>query len=727
MNLVSNGGKFYRRDTSKFMKYFLLKFCFFCCLLSPGFSNSGYAQSSSLSRSFKAARTAFESYRYTEAISQLKGVLAIDSSNLAAAEMLAYSYRQTRNYGQALRWYEKLSRRQPLKAEWALYYAEALASNQQYEKSENWYRTYMRMMPSDRRASAFSRFSPGSFATDAKFWKVSLTDLNTSASEYSPVYYKGGLLFNSNRITDRPVKRVFPWDRTPFTSLYYIRNLKDIKNANDHSIGSLLQGRNADIPYNDDDTAPTANDTRTLGQFDPSVYSDSAGLSRVLNTRVELLYGNVNSKYHEGPAAAFPDGSLIFTRNNYLKGKARTSENGINKLKLYIAAGNNLSAISEFPYNSNEYSVGHPALTPDGDILIFSSDMPGGYGGTDLYYSVRSGTQWTRPINMGKQINTEGNEQFPSVSSDGSLFFSSTGHPGLGGLDVFEVPLANMRPTRAPVNLGAPINSSKDDFGFIRAGDGKSGYFSSNRGGNDDIYNFEQASYRVILTGQVTDGRTRLPLGGSRLLLRTLDGMDTVTTNARGEFRLDMKKETDYEITAQKLGFINQLVFRTSIGVDKDSIVRADMQLFKTESRQQYVISNCDSLKRVFAVESIFYDLDRDEIRPDARRSLDYMASLMKKHPEMSVITSSHCDSRASEGYNRDLSLRRGRAAKNYLVEKGINGSRIKVEYYGKTRLLNRCYDGVVCSEADQQLNRRTEFDVILDGVNLSQLNCDDF
>lgn len=728
MNSVLNVGKFCRPDTSKFMRFLLHRVVIIYCLLFTVFGTVGYAQSSSssLSKSLKAAKSAFDSYRYVEAISRLKRVLAADSTNLEATEMLAYSYRQTKKYDQALSWYEKLSKREPLKAEWVLYYAEALATGQQYERSENWYRTYLRMIPSDRRANAFSRSSVGSFANDASFWKVSLTDLNTSAAEYSPVYYKGGLLFTSNRMSGRPVKRVFPWDRTPFSSLYYIPNLKDIKNANDHSIGSLLKERQPRILYNDDDTPPTANDTRTLGQFNPSVYGDSAGIGQVLNTEVRVLRGNVNSKYHEGPAAAFPDGSLIFTRNNYYKGKAGRSKDGINKLKLYIATGDNLTVISEFPYNNDEYSVGHPALTPDGNILVFSSDMPGGYGGTDLYYSVRSGTQWTRPINMGKQINTEGNEQFPSISTDGTLFFSSTGHPGLGGLDVFEVPLVNMRASRAPVNLGAPINSSKDDFGFIRALDRKSGYFSSNRGGDDDIYNFEQASYRVILAGQITDGRTRLPLGGSRLLLRTLDGIDTVMSNARGEFRLDMKKEMDYEITAQKLGYINQLVFRTSIGIDQDSVVRADMQLFKTESRQQYVISNCDSLKRVFAVESIFYDLDRDEIRPDARRPLDYLASLMRRHPEMSVITSSHCDSRASEDYNRNLSLRRGRAAKNYLISRGIDGSRIKVEYYGKTRLLNRCYDGVPCSEADQQLNRRTEFDIVLHGVNLSQLNCDE-
>src|SRR5690606_35236285 len=172
------------RDTSKFMKYFLQKSSFICCLIFVCFGADVYAQSPSRSKAFKAGESAFLSYKYIDAISHLNKVLAADSGDIAAVEMLADSYRQTKKYDQALHWYEKLSKHQPLKAEWALYYAEALAVDQQYEKSESWYRTYMRMMPSDRRASAFSRANPGAFSKDASFWKVSLTDLNTSASEY---------------------------------------------------------------------------------------------------------------------------------------------------------------------------------------------------------------------------------------------------------------------------------------------------------------------------------------------------------------------------------------------------------------------------------------------------------------------------------------------------------------------------------------------------------------
>jgi outer membrane protein OmpA-like peptidoglycan-associated protein len=228
----------------------------------------------------------------------------------------------------------------------------------------------------------------------------------------------------------------------------------------------------------------------------------------------------------------------------------------------------------------------------------------------------------------------------------------------------------------------------------------------------------------IVLEGRVTDARTRLPLAGSRLLMRHLDGIDTIRSNAKGEFRKELPQETDYEITTQKLGYINQIGFASSLGITTDSVIKMDIRLNKTENEQHYVLNNCDSLKKVFAVQNIYYDLDRYDIRPDARPALDELAALMRKYPDISIITSSHCDSRASEAYNRSLSIRRGEGAKAYLVARGIAAHRITVEYYGKTRLLNRCYDSVPCSEHDQQLNRRTEFDVILNGVNLTRQNC---
>ena len=673
------------------------------------------------------ATTEYKSLRFVSAIKELKKVLDIDTGNLKAQEMIAYSYKMTKNYQESLYWYEKLMRQTPLKSEWALNYAEVLANNQQYERSEGWYRKYLELIPTDKRAEAFSKTNPSQLNKNIGNWTVTFTNLNSQGSDYAPIYYKNGLIFTSNRQTQKISKRIFQWDNTPFSNLYVLPSLQAVKAVNPDSLMAIAQNEDNKLyRFNDDDTAPTSNDTKTIGQFNTSLERDTLGIILESGLNLELLKGTLNSKYHDGPASVFPDGSIIFTRNNYFKGKTQKSKDGVIKLKMYIASGNNYSRITEFPYNSNDYSTGHPTLNKEGNILVFASDMPGGYGGSDLYYCVRSGLgPWTRPVNLGKKINTEGNELFPHLDKD-VLYFASTGHPGLGGLDIFEVVLKEMKPQGNPVNLGSPINTSKDDFALIISEDRKNGFFSSNRRGDDDIYAYKKASQTIILEGTVKDTRTKLPLTGSRLLMRHLDGIDTIRTNAKGEFRRELPKEVDYEITAQKLGYVNAIDFVSSIGITQDTVIKKDLFLGKAENEQEYVLNNCDSLKRVFAVQNIYYDLDRSDIRSDARPALDELVNLMKKHPQITIITSSHCDSRASEAYNRNLSIRRGEAAKAYLVNRGIAASRIKIEYYGKTRLVNRCYDGMPCSEADQQLNRRTEFDVILNGVNITRQNCDE-
>ncbi|MFP5080290.1 OmpA family protein [Pedobacter sp. JCM 36344] len=674
------------------------------------------------------ATAEFNSLRYVSAIKELSPILSTDTSNFKAQEMIAYSFKMIKNYEEAMYWYEKLTKQPSAKPEWFLYYAEALANNQQYERSEALYRKYYVLIPTDKRAAAFSTSNLNQLSKNLGNWKVGFTNLNSQGSDYSPIYYKDGLIFTSNRSTKKFTRRIFQWDNTPFSKLYTIPTLKEIKVIDPDSLMSVAGSKNdKNYRFNDDDTAPTSNDTKTIGNYNNSLERDTMALLLEKNLNLSLLKGALNSKFHDGSAAVFPDGSIIFTRNNYYKGTTRTSADGVNKLKMYTVSGHDLGRITEFPYNSDEFSTGHPALNKDGTILIFASDRPGGYGGSDLYYCVRSGNgQWTRPVNLGKKINTEGNELFPFLDQKGNLFFASTGHVGLGGLDVFEVQMKEMKPVGDIKNMGSPINTSKDDFGLIRAADGKSGYLSSNRRGNDDIYSFKKSSHVVLFQGTIRDGRTKLPLSGSRLLMRHLDGTDTLRTNAKAEFSRELPLEMDYELTAQKLGYVNQISFVSSIGIEKDTVIKRDLYLFKTENIQQYVLNNCDSLKRIFAVQKIYYDLDKSYVRQDAKPALDELVVMMNKYPEITVITSSHCDSRASEAYNRSLSLRRAEESKSYLVARGISSSRVKVEYYGKTRLVNRCYDGVACPEEYQQLNRRTEFDVILNGVNITRQNCDD-
>ncbi len=707
-----------------------MKLRIYNALLAVPFLIIGIAPSFSQSNdkiALEKATNEYKSLRYISAIKELSRVLSKDTGNVNAQEMMAQSYKMVKNYQESLYWYEKLMRQTPLKSEWILNYAEVLANNQQYERSEGWYRKYLSLIPTDKRAEAFSKNDATQLNKNLGNWVISFTNLNSQGSDYAPTYYKDGLIFSSNRQTQKISKRIFQWDNTPFSNLYVLPALKSVKVVDPDSLMTVAQNENNKLyRFNDDDTAPTSNDTKTIGQFNTSLERDTLGVLLENGLNLNLLKGTLNSKYHDGPAAVFPDGSIIFTRNNYYKGKTQKSKEGIIKLKMYIVSGNTLGRITEFPFNSNDYSTGHPALNKEGNILIFASDMPGGYGGSDLYYCVRSGMgPWTRPVNMGKKINTEGNELFPYIYKD-ILYFASTGHPGLGGLDVFEMALKEMKPQGSPVNLGSPINSSKDDFSFIISEDGKNGFFSSNRRGNDDIYAYKKASHTIILQGTIRDARTNLPLTGSRLLMRHLDGADTIRTNAKGEYRRELPREVDYELTAQKLGYVNEIGFVSSIGIVRDTVINLDLLLSKTENAQQYVLNNCDSLKKVFAVQNIYYDLDRSEIRNDARPALEELADLMRKHTQISIITSSHCDSRASEAYNRNLSIKRGEAAKAYLTSKGIASSRIKIEYYGKTRLVNRCYDGTPCSEANQQLNRRTEFDVILNGVNITRQNCND-
>ena len=653
----------------------------------------------------RKAITKYQSLSFADAIKELNKVLAKDSGNVAAMEMMAGSNKNIKDYDEALHWYRKLCKLSSIKPEWALNYAEALANKEKYEESEQWYRKFLSMKPGDRRAGAFSRANLSSFSKNAGDYIVKFSSINTDASEYSPMYYKNGLIFVSNRA--QKIKFVFQWDRTSYSDLYIMDNLDDINEADPDS----------------DVAANSGTDRSKL-----HLISSSKVENKQDSSEPYLLRGKVKSSFHEGPSVLLPEGSLLFTRNNFVSGKAAVSNSGVNKLKLYTASGSNWSKITPFPYNNNEYSTGHPTISSDGQILIFASDKPRGFGGTDLYYSVRaSGSKkWGRPTNLGPKINTEGNEQFPFLHKDGKLYFSSTGHAGLGGLDIFEVVLKDLKAVGTPKNMGIDINSSSDDFGLIMDDSLKTGFFSSNRRGNDDIYEFTRTVYTVVLKGKVIDGGSNVVLPGARVLLRNNGLTDTLFADNDGEFTQVLSKQTDYELSGRRMSYVSRQSFLSTTGITTDSTLNVLIKLNKTGNVQQWVNDNCEVLKKTFSLESSYYDFDKYEIRPDAISALDKLALLIQKNPEISVISASHTDSRATNNYNRELSLRRGEAVRSYLISKGIDGSRIEVNYYGKSRLVNSCVEGVNCSESEQQMNRRTEFEVILNGVNISQLNCNE-
>ena len=697
----------------------------FLCTLLMVFYHQVLAQYQNADKKLGVAVVSYNNLKFTQAIEDLRPILAKDPENIDAMELIANCYRLTKQYKQALNWYEKLSNQNFTKPDWALRYAEALANNKEYEKSEQWYRKYLSMVPSDRRAALFSEADFDKLGKGVS-WDIKYLSINTSASEYSPMLYKDGLVFTSNRQDSKPVKYVFGWNNTPFSDLYLIKDRKKLKFADENTADTSSQKLNLNkknIKLNDDNTPLTSNDSKTLGIYDPKAYA-TISVSDKLND-IGKLKGKINTKFHEGSSTVLPDGSIMFTRNNYFNSKSAQSRDGVTKLKLYTASGYDLRKIKPFYYNNDEYSVGHPTVSKDGKILIFSSDMPGGIGGVDIYYCIRLSdkSEWSRPVNFGRKINTEGDEEFPYLNNFDTLYFSSNGLAGLGGLDIFTIELNDLKPVGNPLNLGAPLNSPFDDFA-VAVSEGESGYFSSNRKGSDDIYTFKKKQFKIILKGQVVDGLTGSPLTNATVSLRNGEEIEGLSVDGNGEFEKELPKNTGFELSGLLNNYLPDRRYIGTDGITSDTTIYVTLSLKKANKIQQYVINNCDSLKRVFKTENIYYDLDKYYIRPSSFDALNKLAALLKKYPDLKVLTSSHCDSRASESYNRTLSLNRGESAKAYLISKGISKSRVIVAYYGKSKLVNNCIDGVLCSEEEQQRNRRTEFEIMYNGINLSQTDC---
>jgi outer membrane protein OmpA-like peptidoglycan-associated protein len=536
----------------------------------------------------------------------------------------------------------------------------------------------------------------------------------------------------------------------------------------------------------------------------------------------------LNTKYHEGPACfTHLSNKIIFTRNNFNNGKYKQSADGINKLKLYTADenGGNWSNVQEIPFNSDEYSTGHPTISKDDKTVYFASDMPGGFGGTDIYSVEYNNGSWGTPRNLGKSVNSKGNEMFPFVDDNGNLYYSSDGLAGLGDLDVFFVQIQNGNAIGKPSNLGEPINSNKDDFGIITDGQRKSGYLSSNRkrgGIDDDIYRFtrEGSLYPCReLSVFVFDADTKMPLDSVSANVTLKDGsaeVKNIDENNGLKFCVEEKQEYTFktvrrgyaastvgyaakgdlkddqpsrlEIALSKLLPPPPVIIETKPVVVQEPVVRNVNKLSsKTKlkgiatllkdnsimegatvtvtnecdgSVQQMITgadgayefeltSGCDYSLEYFkedyivgkvkieksvikkspkvlvkdlgllrqgdeiTIDNIYYDLNQWYIRTDAAKELDKLIITLKRYPTMVVELGSHTDSRGDAGDNKVLSQKRAQAATDYLAKKGIERKRLVASGYGESQLINQCADGITCTEAEHQKNRRTTLRIL--------------
>lgn len=485
-----------------------------------------------------------------------------------------------------------------------LAYAKALASNAKYKESQEQFENYLVIADEDKKAKGFSKLynDISVLAKNADCYKVDYLTINTNVSDFSPTKYQNGLIFVSNRKNSNGIRRVFEWNNTPFLDLYYLDEVSKLgtTEATLGGTGGSATKYSGKTPHvgADEYTMPTANDSRTVGVYGGGNIGLGNGYSDKPITPSDRLNKSINSKYHEGPATFSKDGStVIFTRNNMKGNSARKSTDGIIKLKLYTAMANKdgWSNINELPFNSDEYSTGHPSLSSDEQYLFFASDMPGGYGGTDIYVSRKEGDSWGAPMNLGDKINTSENELFPYVDEKGNLYFSSDGHPGLGELDIFFTQLNGTTQKGRIINLGMPINSSKDDFGIITDGLRKSGYFSSNRknGGNDDdIYKFErecELKEGCELLIAVYDADTKMPLNNATVTYTNEDGEEQIlTTNEDGIVELESILEgQEYVFRAERDGYNpNTVSFLTDECDEEPSRLEIPLEVPKTDTTE---------------------------------------------------------------------------------------------------------------------------------------------
>ena len=435
-------------------------------------------------------------------------------------------------------------------------------------------------------------------------------------------------------------------------------------------------------------------------------------------TRPEPAEGSLNTENDEGVVSFSPDGqTMYFTL-------ARRAPDADTSVEIYTSRRSDAtwSEPQKFEITADTLSAyGHPAVSPDGTYLYFASDMPGGFGGKDIWrinLKERSGSL----ENLGPQINTGGDEMFPYLRTDSLLYFSSDGHPGFGGLDLFKARLNSTGDRWSIENMGLPINSAGDDFG-ITYGEGESGFFSSNRGdarGYDNIYSFEYPEIKVTISGMVLD-KDEEPVPNAIIRIVGDDGSNQKeVARDDGSFRFKLERGVKYVMMAGAQGYLN---------VKQE--FESDMEEEDADYEVDFILA---AIHKPQVVENIFYDFDKATLRPESKEALDEMAQMLRDNPNVTIEMGAHTDRKGSDEYNVNLSNRRAKSVVDYLVGAGISPDRLTWKGYGEsvpkkvTKRINREYPQFpeetvldetfieTLSEEDQeaadQINRRTEFQV---------------
>ena len=607
----------------------------------------------------------FDGYAYIDAIKTYERVAKKGYKSEELFKKLGDAYYFNSEFENAAKWYGEMFAMNPSPAaEYYYRYAQCLKSIGETDKANKILDEFNAKYKNDSRGILYKndRNYLDQIKANSGRYKIEGAGINSKYSDYGSFIYENKIYFASARDTGNFSQRKHKWTGEYFTNIY---------NANlDAETG---------IP-----------------------------------SKVNKIKSELNGRFHEATPVFTKDGKTVyFTRNNYVDGKKGKDANKITLVKIYKATlqDGKWKNITPLPFTSDNYSTAHPSLSPDEKTLYFASDMPGSVGQSDIYKVNINEGNFDTPQNLGKVINTEGKETFPYVTNENEIYFSSDGHPGLGGLDVFVGQIENNGTISDIQNLGNDINSPQDDFAYIIDPVTRKGYFSSNKDGglgSDDIYSFlETRRLKCLqeLEGVITDAQTSEILPDSKVTLyENMEIKNSVAADIQGKYSFSVECGKTYYVRAEKPEYSTKEV---SITIPKTT-GKTNLPIALERSICKVAIG--DDLGKCFGIKMIYFDLDKSNIRTEAALDLEKILDVLNQFPTMKLDIRSHTDSRASFKYNEALSDRRAKSTIEWLVQNGVAKNRLTGRGYGETQLVNRCSDNVKCTEEEHQMNRRSEF-----------------
>ena len=625
-------------------------------------------------RELQKANDMYKNYAYVDAIKIYEKIAEKGYVNQEMLESLGNSYYYNAEYKNALRWYEQLFEegKYDVKAEYYYRYAQALKSVGRYDESDKMMNKFAELTGNtDTRAVLFEENQDYQEVINSNSGRLELhpVSINTEFSEYGTALYGDKLVFTAANSGKTSKGGVSQWTGESYYDLY-------------------------------------------TADRDQQALSNKKFFSTTINT-----------PFNESTAVFTKDGNtMYFTRNNYVNRKIGTNVENTILLKILRAtkdSNGHWGNVVEVPFNSDNYNVAHPALSPDEKFLYFASDMDGTLGESDIFrVEILGDNQYGTPENLGDIINTSGRESFPFVSKNNILYYSSDGIPGLGGLDIFAVKFYENGTVSKPINIGMPGNSADDDFCFVMDSDTKVGFLSSNRPGGkgrDDIYSFYEEKPLVfdcekMIKGVLKDSEKNDVIADGVIVLsdKTMKEVARQKTKEDGSFAFDKVdcKDLYYYLRAEIGDYVTTEV-KVDLNVEGDVFYE-----FMIKPREIAIDKDVD-LAKVLNIKEIYFDFDKSDIRPDAAVELAKIVEVMRENPKMKIDIRSHTDSRASDEYNLRLSERRAKATLEWMVKQGIERKRLTAKGYGETQLVNGCSNGVPCTEEEHQANRRSEFIII--------------